>query len=282
MSNQVFPITPEGEKNPYFQKRYFDLSGKHALVGGATTPLARALAVALAEAGARVSVTTLSTDKTEEVEANSILNECWAASGLEGTCLTLDLTDPSRVESSISELEEASQPIDILVNGAHFANIKPVLTATLVEWNQELSRNATSVFVASQVIGQRMVARGKGRIINLVSNLYDRGIPNCAIFGASQGAVLGFTKSLGIEWGSGDPLTKDRVTVNALGIGFYEDTPGPQNDADLSSVLEKYIPLRRLGTPADLRGAVVYLASDEAEYVNAELLVVDGSIVNHA
>jgi NAD(P)-dependent dehydrogenase (short-subunit alcohol dehydrogenase family) len=116
MSNQVFPITPEGEKNPYFQKRYFDLSGKHALVGGATTPLARALAVALAEAGARVSVTTLSTDKTEEVEANSILNECWAASGLEGTCLTLDLTDPSRVESSIDELEDASQPIDILVN----------------------------------------------------------------------------------------------------------------------------------------------------------------------
>tara|TARA_Y100000996_G_scaffold180127_1_gene140822 strand:- start:363 stop:671 length:309 start_codon:yes stop_codon:yes gene_type:complete len=102
------------------------------------------------------------------------------------------------------------------------------------------------------------------------------------MFGASQGAVLGFTKSLGLEWGGGNSLIKDRVTVNALGIGFYEGVAGPQNDPALSPVLEKYIPLRRLGRPEDLRGAVVYLASDEADYVNAELLVVDGSIVNHA
>ncbi len=282
MTNKVFPITPEGEQNPYFSGRYFDLSGKNALVTGATTDIARALAVALAEAGAKVSVTTNAALSDQEVFANSILNECWAASGQEGKSLTLDLTDASSFVDAIESLEQELGPIDILVNAPHFANIKPVLDSSLHEWTDELSRNATAVFVASQAVGRGMLARGKGRIINLVSNLYDRGVPNCALFGASQGAVLGFTKSLGLEWGGGDALTKDRVTVNALGIGFYEGVAGPQNDPNLSPVLEKFIPLRRLGRPEDLRGAVVYLASDEADYVNAELLVVDGSIVNHA
>ena len=282
MTNQVFPITPEGEQNPYFPKRYFDLGGKHALVTGATTNIARALAVALAEAGAKVSVTTSGVVDEQEVLANSILNECWAASGEEGKSLTLDLTDASSLTKAIESLEQELGPVDILVNAPHFANIKPVLESSMDEWTSELSRNATAVFVSSQTVGRGMVLRGKGRIINLVSNLYDRGMPNCALFGASQGAVLGFTKSLGLEWGGGDALVKDRVTVNALGIGFYEGVAGPQNDPNLSPVLEKYIPLRRLGRPEDLRGAVVYLASDEADYVNAELLVVDGSIVNHA
>jgi len=282
MTNKVFPITPEGEQNPYFSGRYFDLSGKNALVTGATTDIARALAVALAEAGAKVSVTTNAALSDQEVFANSILNECWAASGQEGKSLTLDLTDASSFVDAIESLEQELGPIDILVNAPHFANIKPVLDSSLHEWTDELSRNATAVFVASQAVGRGMLARGKGRIINLVSNLYDRGVPNCALFGASQGAVLGFTKSLGLEWGGGDALTKDRVTVNALGIGFYEGVAGPQNDPNLSPVLEKFKPLTRLGRPEDLRGAVVYLASDEADYVNAELLVVDGSIVNHA
>ena len=282
MTNEVFPITPEGEQNPYFSGRYFDLSGKHALVTGATTDIARALAVALAEAGAKVSVTTSAAVDEQEVLANSILNECWAASGEEGKSLTLDLTDAPSFVEAIESLEKELGPVDVLVNAPHFANIKPVLDSSTDEWANELSRNATAVFVASQTVGRGMVSRGKGRIINLVSNLYDRGIPNCALFGASQGAVLGFTKSLGLEWGGGDPLTKDRVTVNALGIGFYEGVAGPQNDPNLSPVLEKYIPLRRLGRPEDLRGAVVYIASDEADYINAELMVVDGSIVNHA
>ena len=176
MTNQVFPITPEGEQNPYFPKRYFDLSGKHALVTGATTNIARALAVALAEAGAKVSVTTCGVVDEQEVLANSILNECWAASGEEGKSLTLDLTDASSLTKAIESLEQELGPVDILVNASHFANIKPVLESSMDEWTSELSRNATAVFVSSQTVGRGMVLRGKGRIINLVSNLYDRGM----------------------------------------------------------------------------------------------------------
>jgi NAD(P)-dependent dehydrogenase (short-subunit alcohol dehydrogenase family) len=260
---------------------FFDLTGKHALVAGATTPLARALAVALAEAGANVSVTTLEATPRDEVQANSILNECWAAGAQGGVAKTVDLTDPTAVESVVDALEREVGPIDILVNAAHEANIKPVLEATTEEWLREINRNATSVFVASQAVGRRMVPRGKGRIINLVAGVHDRGIPNCAIFGASQAAVLGFTRSLALEWGRGEALVEDRVTVNAIGLGFLEDAPGPQADAELRAVLERYIPVRRLGTSADVQGAVVYLASDEANFVNAELVLVDGAIAVH-
>ena len=256
-------------------KNPFDLTGRHALVTGATGPLGRGLAVALAEAGADVSVTTLNDDGDEETAANSILNECWAT-GRKGVARRLDLGDPAAVSAALDAIESEIAPVDILVNAGHGANIKPVLDASLGEWEGELRRNATSVFVACQATAKRMLDRGYGRIINLVSILHDRGVPNAALFGASQGAVLGFTKSAGVEWGRGG------VTVNALGIGFYDDVPGVQQDEAVHAVLERYIPLRRLGRPEDLAGAVVYLASEDAGFVGSELFVVDGAIAVHA
>lgn len=253
----------------------FDLSGKHALVAGAAGPLGRALAVALAEAGADVSVTTLHDDAAEETEANSILNECWSM-GRRGQAARVDLTDPAAVEAAVAAFEQEVAPLDILVNAGHSANIKPVLDATLEEWEREIARNATTVFVATQAVGRRMLQRGVGRVVNVVSILSGRGAPNAALFGASQGAVLGFTKSLGLEWGRGG------VTVNALGIGFFDGVPGLQGDEELHGILQRYIPLRRLGTPDDLAGALVYLVSDEAGFVDSEMVMVDGAIAIHA
>ena len=252
----------------------FDLSGKHALVAGAAGPLGRALAVALAEAGADVSVTTLHDDADEEVRANSILNECWSL-GRRGAAHRLDLTDPAAVATAVAALEDDVAPIDILVNAAHGANIKPLLDVSIEDWEREFARNATSVFVATQAVGRRMLGRGRGRIVNLVSVLHDRGAPNCATFAASQGAVLGFTRSVGLEW------VRQGVTVNALGLGFFEELPGPQSDKAVRAVLERYIPLRRLGRPDDLQGALIYLVSDEAAFVDSEMLLVDGGIQAH-
>ncbi|MEX1022377.1 MAG: SDR family oxidoreductase [Dehalococcoidia bacterium] len=260
----------------------FDLKGKHALVTGATGPLARAAAVALAEAGATVSVTTLTGERMEEVEANSILNECWSAGSQDGQAKTVDMADYPSVEAAVEALEANVGPIDILVNAGHMANIKPVLESSLADWKREMDRNATSVFTASLAVGKHMVRRGKGRIINFVSDVHDRGVPNSALFGASQGAVLGFTKNLGIEWGRGGALVEDRVTVNAIVIGFLEGVPGPHQDREMAEVLERYIPLRRLGSPKDIQGAVVYLASDSTNFVNAETITIDGAIANHA
>ena len=260
----------------------FSLKGKHALVTGATGPLARAASVALAEAGATVSLTTLDATQKDEVAANSILNECWSAGSQNGQVKTLDLSNYAAVEAAVDDLERTVGPIDILVNAAHSANIKPVLESTLDDWKRELDRNATAVFAPTLAVGKRMVPRGVGRVINFVSDLHDRGVPNSALYAASQGAVLGFAKSLAIEWGRGEPLVLERVTVNTIMIGFMEGVPGPHSDPNLAEVMERYTQLRRLGTPEDIKGAVVYLASDKTNFVNGETITVDGAIAHHA
>ncbi len=253
----------------------FDLTGRRALVTGATGALGRALAVALAEAGADVSVTTLHDDATEEAEATAILAACRAL-GRAGEARRVDLADPAAVRGAVDALEAAVGPLDILVNAGHAANIKPVAEASLADWEREIARNATTVFVACQAVAPRMLARGYGRIVNVVSLLHDRGVPNAAIFGASQGAVLGFTKSAAIEWIRGG------VTANLLGLGFIEGVPGVQSDEQAHAALERYIPLRRLGTPEDLQGALIYLVCNEASFTTAEVFVVDGAIAVHA
>lgn len=260
----------------------FSLKGKHALVTGATGPLTRAAAVALAEAGATVSLTTLDATQQDEVAANSILNECWSAGSQNGQVKTVDLSNFGAVEAAVDSLETMVGQIDILVNASHSANIKPVLESTVEDFQRELDRNATAVFAPTLAVGKRMVPRGKGRIINFVSDLHDRGVPNSALYGASQGAVFGFSKNLAIEWGRGEPLVEDRVTVNTIMIGFIEGVPGPHSDPNLAEVMERYIPLRRLGQPQDIQGAVVYLASDKTNYVNGETITIDGAIVHHA
>lgn len=253
----------------------FDLSGRHALVTGATSPIARAIATALAEAGANVSVTTTRDDAGEAAEANSILEACNAL-GRSGGARQVDLTDPAAVDAAVGELEAEVAPFDILVHATHEANIKPVLGADLDDWRREIDRNATTCFVATQAVGKRMVERGYGRITTLTSVLHDRGVPHAALFGASQGAVLGYTKSLGLEWG------RDGVTVNTITLGFYDDVPGIQGDEEIHAILERYIPLRRLGKPEDVQGAVVYLSSELAAFVDSETFVIDGAIANHA
>ena len=253
----------------------FDLSGRHALVTGATGPLARAVATALAEAGANVSVTTTRDDAGEAAEANSILAACTAL-GRSGGARQLDLTDPVAVDAAVAAMESEVSPFDILVHASHEANIKPVLDSSLDDWRRELDRNATTLFVATQAVGRRMVQRGYGRITTFTSVLHDRGVPNASLFGASQGAVLGYTKSLGLEWG------RDGVTVNTITLGFYDDVAGIQNDEEIHAILERYIPLRRLGRPEDVQGAVVYLSSELAAFVDSETFVIDGAIQVHA
>ena len=253
----------------------FDLSGRHALVTGATRPLARAVATALAEAGADVSVTTIRDDAGEASEANSILEACTAL-GRSGVARQVDLTDPVAVDAAVAAIESEVAPIDILVHAVQEANIKSVVEASLDDWRRELDRNATTLFVASQAVGRRMVERGYGRITTFSSVIHDRGVPNAALFGASQGAVLGYTKSLGLEWG------RNGVTVNTITLGFFDDVPGIQGDEEIHAILERYIPLRRLGKPEDVQGAVVYLSSELAAFVDSETVVIDGAIATHA
>jgi 2-deoxy-D-gluconate 3-dehydrogenase len=253
----------------------FSLKGRHALVTGASGVLAQAIATGLGEADATVSVIGASNSPTAGPTPGAILDACRSL-GHAGAETSADLTDPGAVEGALNAVEAAAGPVHILVNASHGANIKPVLDATVDDWRRELERNATCVFVACQVVGRRMVERGYGRIINLASVLHDRAVPNAAIFAASQGAVYGFTKSIGVEWG------RSGVTANVLTLGFIDGVPGIHADPDIAAILERYIPLRRLGSPDDLKGAVVYMASDYADFLDSESITVDGAIQVHA
>src|SRR5690606_35007601 len=157
-------------------------------------------------------------------------------------------------------------PIDILVNAAHAASITPVLESTVEDWNRELERNATAVFSPTLAVGRRMVERGTGRVINFVSSVHDGGVPHCALYAASQGAVLGLSRSVASEWGGVDTGTEARVTVNVVALGFLEGVPGPHADPAFTPVLERYVPMPRVGQPGDISEAVVYLASDHAYF----------------
>jgi NAD(P)-dependent dehydrogenase (short-subunit alcohol dehydrogenase family) len=247
----------------------FDLSGRHALVAGATGELGRAVAVGLAEAGARVSVTTARDIAEEETVAQSILNECWSMAR-DGVAQRLDLTDGAAVASAAATLARDVAPVEILVNVAHQATVTRVLDASAEQWDAELAVNATAVFHTARAFGPTMAARGYGRIVNLVSVLHDRAAPAAGIYGASQAAVVALTRALGLELGSSG------VTVNAVAFGFIEGVPGPHADPEAREQLERYVPLRRVGGVRDLQGAVVYLASEQAGFFDAGVLTVDG------
>ena len=233
-----------------------DLRGKHALVTGATTPLARVLAVGLAEAGANVSVTTTTPILAEEVQANSILNECWAAAGVSGQARTLDLTDPAAVAAALDALEREVAPVDILVNATRAAGLVPALDASVEDFRAQLDRHTTTTFVACQAAGRRMTERGAGRIVNLVSLASDHVTTGASLFSASQAAILGLTRALGTEW--------PNVSVNALGVEFYDG--GALSAASAAAVQE----------------VVVTLASDDAQQMHGELLTVDGPLADRA
>jgi len=252
-----------------------DLSGRHALVTAAIGPLGRALAVTLAEAGADVSLTTLTGAREEEFEANSILNECWSL-GRRGDAHTLDLADPAAVEAALDAAERTAGPVSILVNVGHAAPAIAALETDLEGWERALRLAATATYVPTLAAGRRMIERSGGRVVSVVSVLHDRGAPGGALIGASAGAVAGLTRSLGVEW------ARSGVTVNAFGVGFVEGLPGPHDDPETRAALDRYIPARRLGQPADLAGALLYLVSDDAAYVNAEVLLVDGGVAVHA
>ncbi|MEX2446681.1 MAG: SDR family NAD(P)-dependent oxidoreductase [Dehalococcoidia bacterium] len=198
------------------------LADRHALVTAAVGPLGRSVAVALAEAGATVSVTTLHDALAEEVRANSVLNECWSA-GSQGRAMTLDLTDPAAVEAAVETLEQEVAPLDIVVHGARTATGGSLSESTLEAWRGVLEADVTSAFVVAQVVGRRMLARGAGRFITLVPD-EEAAWTSGVVAAAAHGAVLGLTRALAEEW---DAVTAAPygLTANALALASAEEAP---------------------------------------------------------
>lgn len=251
----------------------FSLHGKAALVIGASNPLGRAAAVTLAEAGADVAVATTVRSKSEEVAANSCANEVWALNR-KTFAQTIDVSNEADVRALVDRAAAELGKTDILVNAPDLPLAKPLAEITPAEWRRAIDVNLGGVYLACRLAGQGMVARGAGRIINIVSVLGERGMCNGAAYCAAQAGVLNFTRALALEW------ARTGVTVNAIGAGWTEGM-GIIGGEENRRALERYLPYKRLAKPGEIAGALLYIASDAAEYYTGQVLWIEGGALSH-
>ena len=246
----------------------FDLSGRFALVTGASRGLGRGFALTLARAGAAVAITsraaTALADTRREIEAAG------------GRCLPVDLNvrDPESIRTAVARVDAEFGRIDILVNNAGCNIRKPALEVAWEDWNTILDTNLRGPFFVAQAVARGMVARHYGRIINIGSVTSVAGYAGMGPYGASRGGIKQLTMSLADDWGP------HGITVNCLAPGWFKTAQNAvlYDDAKWVEYLTERIPLRRPGVPGDLAGALVFFASDASAYVTGQTLLVDGGI----
>lgn len=243
----------------------FRLDGKVALVTGAASGLGAAIAIALAEAGA--SVACHGNRRPADATAQQI-----RAAGKTADSFSADLSQAEAADSLYSAVKAKLGPPEILVNNAGMIYRDAAEAYPLEAWNTVLQVNLTSVFRLSQRAGAEMLKLGRGKIINIASLLSFQGGIRVPAYAASKGAVAQLTKALANEWaGRG-------IQVNAIAPGYFrtENTSALQQDETRNRQILERIPAQRWGEPQDLAGAAVFLASPASNYVNGEVLVVDG------
>jgi len=240
------------------------LQGQWALVTGASRGIGRAIAEALAGEGALVVGTATTASGAEAISG-------WlGASGGRGA--VLDIADPARIDALMAELEAAGSAPSILVNNAAITRDTLLLRMKPQDWELVIATNLTSVFRTSKACLRKMVRDRGGRIINVTSIVGSIGNAGQANYAAAKAGVLGFTKSLARE------VASRGITVNAIAPGFIDtDMTRALNDAQRKRLLAQ-IPMGRLGTPADVAAAAVYLALPEAGYLTGQTLHVNGGM----
>ena len=246
----------------------FDLSGRVAVVTGASRGLGQAFARALASAGADLVITsrTRSTLQAFEQEIRAL--------GRRVLSLELDVRDEMSIRRMVDDAVRAFERIDILVNNAGCNVRKKALDVTWDEWNLIIDTNLRGAFFVAQSVAAHMVPRRSGRIINIGSVTSVFGSAGLGPYGASRGGIRQLTMSLADDWGP------HGITVNCLAPGWFrtEQNKVLYDDPEWVNYLVERIPLRRTGQPEDLAGAVIFLASDASAYITGQTLLVDGGI----
>ncbi|MEZ0326279.1 MAG: SDR family NAD(P)-dependent oxidoreductase [Fimbriimonas sp.] len=248
--------------------REFDLTGRVALVTGCSRGLGQVFARALADAGADLIITSRNAEDLipfqREIEAL----------GRKCTALACDVRSHESILNTVDLAHEAAGKIDILVNNAGCNVRKPALDVTWEDWNLILDTNLRGTFFVAQAVAKRMVERRYGRIINIGSVTSVAGCAGLGPYGASRGGVKQLTMSLADDWGHYG------ITVNCLAPGWFKTAQNAvlYENEEWVEYLSDRIPLKRPGRPSDLRGAVVFLASEASEYITGQTLLVDGGI----
>ena len=246
----------------------FDLGGRVAIVTGTSRGLGQYFARALARAGADLVLTSRRREDLAPFQAEI------EALGRRAVALELDVREQDSIERMAAAAEAAYGHLDILVNNAGCNVRKPALDVTWDDWNLVVDTNLRGSFFVAQAVARRMVARNYGRIINIGSVTSVAGYAGLGPYGASRGGIRQLTMSLAHDWG------KHGVTVNCLAPGWFRTAQNNvmyEDEAWVDYLVER-IPAGRPGQPADLDGAVVFLASESSRYVTGQTLLVDGGI----
>ncbi|MGH7602753.1 MAG: 3-oxoacyl-[acyl-carrier-protein] reductase [Gemmatimonadaceae bacterium] len=241
-----------------------DLSGKNAVVTGSTRGIGRGIAETLAASGARVAVVGRELARAEEVAA---------AIGKKSKGFSADVSDTGAVAKLVADVETAFGSIDILVNNAGITRDNLVMRLKDEDWDAVLDANLRGAFAAIRAVSRGMMKRRSGRIINIASIVGMMGNKGQANYAASKAGLIALTKSVAKELGSRN------ILVNAVAPGFIETEMTAAMTPEAREALGKQIPLERLGSVADVAGAVAFLASDLASYITGQVFVVDGGMV---
>jgi 3-oxoacyl-[acyl-carrier protein] reductase len=246
----------------------FDLTGRIALVTGASQGLGRRFATVLAEHGAAVALAARQVDKLEG------LRGALEGMGARAATVGLDVTDDASIARAVAATEDALGPIDVLVNNAGIAITRSVLDQSRDDWDRVVDTNLKGAFFTAQAVARRMAARGGGSIVNIASVLSFATVGHLAPYAASKAGLWQITRAMALE------LARDGVRVNALAPGYVATEINREFLAsEAGRRMLRRIPQRRFGDPADLDGALLLLASDASRYMSGSVIVVDGGML---
>jgi len=247
----------------------FDLTGKTALVTGSSRGLGRAIAEGLATAGARLIVNGVDPARVEATVA-----EIRAAGyAVEGSAF--DVTDEAGIVEAFARFDADGIEIDILVNNAGIQVRKPLVEFSSAEWRKVIETNLTSAFVVGREAAKRMMPRQRGKIVNIGSLASELARPTVGPYTAAKGGIKNLTRSMAVEWAASG------IQANAIGPGYMltDMNEALVKNPEFNAWLMSRIPSRRWGRPDELVGAAVFLASSASDYVNGQIIYVDGGML---
>jgi 3-oxoacyl-[acyl-carrier protein] reductase len=243
----------------------FELTGKVALVTGASRGIGRAIAVTLAARGAHVVAVARDNNADATVEAIR-------AAGGQATAVGADVTDAASVEAMLAAALQPTGRLDVLVNNAGIARDQLMLRMKRADWDEVLATNLTAAFTIVQAVLKPMIRQRNGRIICISSVVGQSGNAGQANYAASKAGLIGFAKSIAHE------VASRNITVNVVAPGLIDTDMTRAITGNAHDDWASKIPLKRLGTPDDIAAAVCFLASDEAAYITGQVLAVNGGM----
>jgi gluconate 5-dehydrogenase len=251
------------------QNPLFDLTGRTALITGSSQGLGFALARGLAQAGAAI-VLNGRDERKLTVAAETLRGE-----GARVTTASFDVTDGAAGTAAVAKIEAEFAPIDILVNNAGIQRRAPLAEMTEEQWRAVIDTNLTSAFLVARAVVPRMITRGAGKVINICSVMVEVSRPTIANYAAAKGGLKMLTRAMAVEW------AKHGIQANGIAPGYFvtELNKALVENVEFNKWICGRTPAGRWGQPHELAGAAVFLASRASEFVNGQILTVDGGLL---